>query len=212
MTTARPAQAFTPTTSHDPLARAEGRLIIEDDFLAEECARRMRADIVRHFSYPETHRTGHQIWNYWHVPGYYTYLRTDAHRVIARELVAALRAQISEFIQLQLGCEVTVHWPHLSIYTNGMGQCWHNDVGNGLMGWVYSLTEHPLEGGNTLVWRGETRTDKPLVAAALHHVIEPRFNRLIVFDDRLPHAVSPVQGGLDPLRGRAVLHAHLAPR
>lgn len=34
--------------------------------------------------------------------------------------------------------------------------------------------------------------------------VEPRFNRLTVFDPRFPHGVRPVGGTRDPLKGRLV--------
>ena len=36
--------------------------------------------------------------------------------------------------------------------------------------------------------------------------ISPKFNRLTVFDPRIPHGVSPVHGTMNPLDGRLVLH------
>ena len=38
------------------------------------------------------------------------------------------------------------------------------------------------------------------------HLVEPRFNRLTVFDGRYPHGVRPVEGTRDPLKARLVLH------
>ena len=36
--------------------------------------------------------------------------------------------------------------------------------------------------------------------------VQPRFNRLTVFDGRYPHGVRPVEGTRDPLKARLVLH------
>jgi len=36
--------------------------------------------------------------------------------------------------------------------------------------------------------------------------IEPRFNRLVVFDPRIPHGVREVTGTRDPREGRLVIH------
>ncbi len=36
--------------------------------------------------------------------------------------------------------------------------------------------------------------------------IEPKFNRLTVFDPRLPHGVRRVEGSMDPREGRLVIH------
>lgn len=40
--------------------------------------------------------------------------------------------------------------------------------------------------------------------------VAPLFNRLAVFDDRLPHAVERVEGSMDPVEGRFVLHGHIS--
>ena len=37
-------------------------------------------------------------------------------------------------------------------------------------------------------------------------LIEPRFNRLTVFDPRIPHGVREVRGTVDPRQGRLVMH------
>ena len=68
-------------------------------------------------------------------------------------------------------------------------------------------------GGETLVLReGDPFRDNLTSAAAgrgLYEAIEPRFNRLVIFDDRLPHAVERIDGMMDPVEGRFVLHGHL---
>ena len=41
-------------------------------------------------------------------------------------------------------------------------------------------------------------------------LIEPRFNRLTLFDDRMPHGVQRVEGSMNPVEGRFVLHGHIS--
>jgi hypothetical protein len=64
-----------------------------------------------------------------------------------------------------------------------------------------------------LIWREddyfETRLQRACYGEDFFHAVEPRFNRLLIFDDRLPHAVQAVEGNMDPLEGRVVLHGHL---
>ena len=49
---------------------------IFDDFLLDHEAEALRAPIDLHFSEPHQHRfDSHFVWNYWYVPGLYTYLR-----------------------------------------------------------------------------------------------------------------------------------------
>ncbi|HWK45029.1 MAG TPA: hypothetical protein VNT30_09925 [Stellaceae bacterium] len=38
--------------------------------------------------------------------------------------------------------------------------------------------------------------------------IPAEFNQLLIFDDRIPHAVRQITGGMDPREGRVVLHGH----
>src|SRR3954470_23683118 len=64
------------------------RFVVVDDFLPEEQGVAMREDIDAHFSNPSRHEPAtHQVWNYWYVPGSYTYLRTTPEKVIARDKV-----------------------------------------------------------------------------------------------------------------------------
>ena len=58
-----------------PLTQAP--VALEDGFLPLDIANAMRADIDAHFADPMKHNAEqHQVWNYWYVPGLYTYLRT----------------------------------------------------------------------------------------------------------------------------------------
>jgi hypothetical protein len=81
---------------------------------------------------------------------------------------------------------------------------------------VYSLTRNERQtiGGETLVQHDVDPFRAHLTRAAagrsFYDVIEPKFNRLVVFDDRLPHGVERVDGSMDPTEGRFVLHGHLS--
>jgi hypothetical protein len=44
----------------------------------------------------------------------------------------------------------------------------------------------------------------------LYTSVAPRFNRLVIFDDRVPHGVERVDGVMDPVEGRFVLHGHIS--
>jgi len=104
---------------------------------------------------------------------------------------------------------------YLSLYVDGCRQNQHNDSTNGRFGFVYSLTRNSrrTSGGETLIWREddyfETRIHRPCSGSDFFQSIEPRFNRLLVFDDRMPHAVQLVEGNMDPLDGRIVIHGHI---
>jgi len=191
------------------------RLYVFDDFLAAEKSAGMRADIDAHFANPYSHKHDtHDVWNYWHVPGQYNYLRTTPEKVISRDKVAEFVEALRSLAAVQFGfAEVT--WPFFGLYVPGCSQNLHNDATNGQLGYVYSLTRNERQtiGGETMVmhdrdlFRSSLRTAQ--AGRAMFDLVEPRFNRLTLFDDRIPHAVQRVDGSMDPLEGRFVLHGHI---
>lgn len=190
-------------------------LTIIDNFLPREFAAAMRADIDAHFAAPYQHRPDtHQVWNYWFVPQTYTYLRTQPEKVIQRASVERFMGQLRAWSSETLGL-ARLSWPYLSLYISGCRQGLHNDARNGRFGFVYSLTrdERRSTGGETLVMRrGDPflrNLRKASAGTALYELVEPRFNRLVVFDDRMVHGVQLVEGSMDPVEGRFVLHGHI---
>jgi hypothetical protein len=81
---------------------------------------------------------------------------------------------------------------------------------------VYSLTPwkgRAFRGGETLLLRDEVldfwqdfRSVRAVEEHELLRAVEPRFDRLVVFDPRIPHGVRPVTGTRDPREGRLVIH------
>jgi hypothetical protein len=192
-----------------------GDFLIVDNFLPHELAAAMRADIDAHFSAPFKHRPDtHQVWNYWFVPQTYTYLRTQPEKVIQRARVDRFLGLLHGWSGETLGL-ARISWPYLSLYVDGCRQGLHNDARNGRYGFVYSLTrDHRRStGGETIVLRrGDPflhNLRRASAGTALHELIDPRFNRLVVFDDRMIHGVQLVEGSMDPTEGRIVLHGHL---
>lgn len=190
-------------------------LTIVDNFLPREIAIAMRADIDAHFSTPYSHRPEtHQVWNFWFVPQAYTYLRTQPEKVIDRSSVERFMGLLQAWSTETLGL-ARISWPYLSFYISGCRQGLHNDTRNGRFGFVYSLTRDARRstGGETLVMRHGDPFRRNLRRAsagtALYDLVEPRFNRLVVFDDRMVHGVQLVEGPMDPLEGRFVLHGHI---
>lgn len=190
--------------------------IIVDDFLPRAEAEAMRRQIDGHFAEPYRHSPDrHQIWNYWYVPGLYTYMRTAPEKVIEREVVGRFVRALTVWAKHGLGLGL-VTWPYLSLYIDGCEQKLHNDSTNGRFGFVYSLTrdERKTMGGETIVLKeGDLFRDnmnRPNAGDGLLDLIEPRFNRLTLFDDRMPHGVQRVEGSMDPLEGRFVLHGHIS--
>jgi hypothetical protein len=192
------------------------RFVLVDDFLPEEDGLAMRADIEEHFSNPAQHTPPvHQVWNYWHVPGSYTYLRTSPEKVIAREKVENFVERLRIWSAQNLGF-AAVTWPYLSLYVPGCSQGLHNDSTNGRLGFVYSLTPNSRQtiGGETVLVQDRdlfrSNLDTAAAGTGLYDLVPPQFNRLILFDDRIPHAVQRVDGSMDPLEGRIVLHGHIS--
>jgi len=189
--------------------------VVVDDFLPLDVAEAMRLDIDAHFgSYGSHQPKTHQVWNYWFVPGRYTYLRTTPEKLIRPDRVENFMQVLRRWSADALGLrEVT--WPYLSLYVSGCRQNLHNDAENGQFAFVYSLTrdKRMTTGGETLVLNeGDLFRDNvatPQSAAEFFTSIEPRFNRLVAFDDRIPHGVERVDGSMDPVEGRFVLHGHL---
>jgi hypothetical protein len=189
--------------------------VVIDDFLPHELAMAMRSDIEANFANPYAHRADtHQIWNYWFVPGLYTYLRTHPEKIIENSRVESFVDALRTWSTEALGFG-TVSWPYLSLYVNGCQQGLHNDAKNGRFAFVYSLTkmERQTNGGQTLIFREgdlfRRHLRSPSAGLGFYEAIEPRFNRLVVFDDRLIHGVERVSGSLDPSEARCVLHGHI---
>ena len=187
-----------------------------DDFFPEAPA--LRAGIDAHFAEPASHRPeSHQVWNYWHVPGLYTYLRTSPEKVLPRAPVERLLAKLRALSLYRFGLgEVT--WPYLSLYVAGCQQGLHNDARNGRFGYVYSLTrwdERKFLGGETLIFKeqdyfGSAAITRANAGLGLYELVPARFNRLLLFDDRLLHAVPRLEGTMVPQDGRLVLHGHVS--
>ncbi len=191
-------------------------VIVVDDFLPQDLAVAMRQDIDAHFGTPYRHRPDtHQVWNYWYVPGQYAYLRTRPQKVIDQQRMKTCFDTLATWCRDNLGLS-QVTWPFLSLYLPGCRQNWHNDTRGGRFAFVLSLTrnERQTQGGETLVMRdGDTiRTRMTAHSAGKDFVmsVPPLFNRLTLFDDRATHAVERLDGSMDPVEGRIVLHGHIS--
>ncbi|HEV7658244.1 MAG TPA: 2OG-Fe(II) oxygenase [Allosphingosinicella sp.] len=188
---------------------------IFNDFLLDHEAEALRAPIDLHFSDPHRHGFDtHFVWNYWYVPGLYTYLRALPESVIPYELVASFHDVLTRWASDTLGL-ANVTWPILSLYVDGCGQGIHNDSHNGRFGYVYSLTQDRQgRGGETIVFKEgdpfRSRLRTPDAGIGLYDLVPPVFNRLVLFDDRMPHGVQRVEGNMDPTDARIVLHGHIS--
>lgn len=159
-------------------------------------------------------------WDYWHQPGLYTHLRTPAWLAFPKALYQAFHSRLVWWGRRTLGChDVTPPW--LSCYVDGCGQELHGDKPHGPFAFVFSLTRRQaFEGGQTVIlkdsvldyWNGFA-SGGGLERDDLFEAIAPRFNRLTVFDPRVPHGVRTVRGPHDVREGRLVIHGwFVAPR
>ena len=111
-----------------------------------------------------------------------------------------------------LAAEVT--WRVLSS-TPGLRPGLHNDSHNGRFGYVYSLTRDDRRGfgGETIIFKEadpfRSRLRKADAGIGLYDLVAPLFNRLVLFDDRIPHGVQRIEGSMDPADARIVLHGHI---
>ncbi|MGL6074878.1 MAG: hypothetical protein ACRC8S_12015 [Fimbriiglobus sp.] len=187
---------------------------IVESFFSE--AEGIRAGFESHFANPQNHRSQHQVWNYWYVPEAYTYLKTDPVKIISAELLQRFMARLNGWAMQTLGLS-TQSQPYLSLYVNGCGQTIHNDSAAGQMGYVFSITrwdQRNFLGGETILfhpenyWQSERMT-RSGAGSSFYQLVPSRFNQLLVFDDRVIHGVQTIQGTMDPLQGRLVIHGHL---
>lgn len=195
------------------MALAE-RLIVVPDFFAR--AAEMRESFEERLGALRGISRGRFIWDYWHVPNQYTYLRTLAEYVFPPELYKSFLHHLRCWGREHLGCSKILS-PWLSYYIDGCGQELHADVPQGPWAYVFSITDweqRGFTGGETMLLKPECldfwRRFDPALALEAHSLVElipPRFNQLTVFDPRIPHGVRPVQGTRDPLRSRVVLHS-----
>jgi hypothetical protein len=187
--------------------------LIFDGFAPE--ARAMRRVFDERFDDPRKARGDRFVWDFWHVPGQYTHLRTPAWTYFPRALYRAFHERLVRFGRRVLGCH-DISPPWLSCYVDGCEQRLHGDLPHGPWAFVFSLTnwqKRTFRGGETLLVQDDVldfwsdfesvrSVEEPSVVRA----IEPRFGRLVVFDPRIPHGVRQVRGTLDPREGRLVVH------
>lgn len=134
-------------------------------------------------------------WDFWHVPGEYTTLRTPAYHYFPKSVYEPFHRFLVRWGRENLGChDISPSW--LSCYVEGCRQYAHQDVPHGPLAFVFSLTRwqgRKFRGGETFIKKPKT-------------MIEPKFNRLTLFNPSLVHGVREVRGTLDPRLGRLVVH------
>ncbi|HTR55179.1 MAG TPA: 2OG-Fe(II) oxygenase [Kofleriaceae bacterium] len=201
-------------------------LIVVDRFAPE--ATELRATFDARFAEPRRARDDRFVWDWWHVPGQYTHLRTPAWTYFPRALYERFHRRLVAWGREVLGCH-DVSPPWLSCYVDGCRQELHGDLPHGPWAFVFSLTRwrgRAFSGGETLLVRDEVldywhefprlgiRPSRGGLALRTRGVeqdelvraVEPKFARLVAFDPRIPHGVREVRGTQDPRAGRLVIH------
>lgn len=188
-------------------------VIVVDRFAPEAAA--LRATFDDRFADPRSTRADRFVWDYWHVPGQYTALRTPAWTYFPRRTYEAFHRRLVAWGRATLGCH-DISPPWLSCYVEGCRQELHGDLPHGPWAFVFSLTrwtQRAFRGGETLLVRDEVldfwhdfASVRSVEEAELLRAVPPRFGRLVVFDPRIPHGVREVRGTHDPRAGRLVIH------
>ncbi len=163
-----------------------------DNFYSK--AAQLRGVFDRRFANPLNTHKDRFVWDLWNVPGEYTYLRTPAFHYFPKAQYEAFHRYLVKWGRENLGCH-DISPPWLSCYIEGCKQEPHRDVPHGPLAFVYSLTKNKKKftGGETFITRPKT-------------LIEPKFNRLTLFNPQLEHGVRKVRGTMDPREGRLVIH------
>lgn len=190
------------------------RAVVIVDRFAEE-AEALRGVFDERFAEPRSTRADRFVWDWWHVPGQYTALRTPAWTYFPRRVYEAFHRRLVAWGRETLGCH-DISPPWLSLYVDGCRQELHGDLPHGPFAFVYSLTRwrgRVFSGGETLLLRDEVldfwedfRSVRGVEEPDILRAVEPRFDRLTVFDPRIPHGVRQVTGTRDPREGRLVIH------
>ncbi|MCO5143266.1 MAG: 2OG-Fe(II) oxygenase [Oligoflexia bacterium] len=183
-----------------------------DQFFSK--ADRLRKTFEQKFTNPKESRSDQFVWNYWYVKNQYKLIRTPARYFFTQQDYEDFLSALGDWAWKTLGCSAITD-PWLSYYIEGCSQEWHSDVPHGPFAFVYSLSPKSLKfkGGETLLlkpktlnfwqnFKNQTQHEKDEFVQS----ISPKFNRLVVFDPRIPHSVSEVRGVSDPLEARLVLH------
>lgn len=187
-------------------------LITVDRFYAN--ASRLRGVFDDRFADPLKAHPNRFSWDYWNVPDQYRLIRTPAYLYFPQKMYVQFHRHLVEWGRANLGChDVSPTW--LSYYVDGCYQNMHADVPHGPWAFVYSLSppKPKYRGGETFLmndrllnyWTSDSLSHGH-EAGDFSVRVPAKFNRLTVFDPRIPHGVTRVEGVDDPRDARLVLH------
>jgi hypothetical protein len=191
----------------------EKNLHIQDRFYAQ--SGELRGLFEKRFANPLQATSDRFCWDYWLVPGQYRLLRSPAEAFFGKKAFTPFLEHLLAWGRENLGCQMISH-PWLSVYLDGCYQSLHSDVPHGPWSFVYSLTpwqNREFKGGETLLSRPkllryfhDLSHDRSDEHSEFFEKIEPKMNRLTVFDPRYPHGVERVSGVEDLSKARVVIH------
>lgn len=187
-------------------------ILVKDHFYSQ--ASSLRRHFEKSFENPLQTHESRFVWDYWNVPDQYRLIRTPAYNYFDESSYKKFHTHLVNWGRENLGChDISPSW--LSYYVEGCRQELHADVPHGPWAFVYSLSPQvqKFSGGETLILKDRVlnywtqfATGESLERKSFIEKIPPSFNRLIVFDPRVPHGVSEVEGVTDPLEARLVIH------
>lgn len=188
-------------------------VLTTDNFFRD--AKKLRTIFTDRFKDPRGSDPDRFVWDYWHVPGQYTTLRTPAYHFFPKKIYEDFHNRLVWWGRRHLGCH-DVSPPWMSCYIDGCHQDLHGDLPHGPWAFVYSLTPwktRKFSGGETILlreeilnyWQNRSSTGG-LERNDVFREVPALFNRLTVFDPRIPHGVKEVRGVRDVLEGRLVIH------
>jgi hypothetical protein len=207
-----------PKTKSTKLSSQKRRSVLTVDRFYD-LATPMRNHYEERFGDPRSTRADRFIWDYWNVPDQYTALRTPAYHFFPKKMYDAFHQHLVWWGRRNLGCH-DVSPPWMSCYIDGCKQEFHGDLPHGPWAFVFSLTpwqRRSFSGGETILlkdeilsyWQNQAASSsgaKGLERGDVVLEVPPLFNRLTVFDPRIPHGVREVRGPRDVLEGRLVIH------
>lgn len=186
----------------EPPAAFSEPFVVIDDFLPAEHAAALRRGLEAHFA--DDRAAAREVWRL-DVEADGARLGASPSKVLPESDVAGFVEALTAWSVETLGlAQVTPPW--LVAHIGGCGDGPRTAEARGRFGYAYSLTADSREtvGGSLRLHRPPT-PGEPLIDA-----VAPAFNRLVVFDTRLPHDVAPVAGSMDPRQGRLTLQGYIS--
>lgn len=156
-------------------------------------------------------------WECWHIDGQFSQARTPARSFFGPALIAAFERRLLSWASLALGLSALGGPPWLSSVTDGGFQALHRDSPNGHFAFSYGLAKGSgFRGGETQIasfdlldyFRRGAHTSAQ-ASSPLFEEVPSRYDRLVAFDARLPHAVKMVTGPRHLRDGRVAIQGWL---